>query len=96
MTWINPPAWHRHAACADHPDVDFFPDTSHGVRRAKAICHTCPVRVECLSWAIDHDEVFGVWGGMSIRERDQVRRRARVRGNPRLVARFLREHGGAA
>jgi len=70
------PAWHEKAACrgAD-PDL-FFPPEEGGkaqARKAKAICGGCPVRTECLAHAIRHGEHWGVWGGVSERDRRQPR-----------------------
>jgi WhiB family redox-sensing transcriptional regulator len=41
---------------------------------AKALCAECPLREQCLKWAIDNGEVFGVWGGYTPRERRRLRR----------------------
>lgn len=67
MTWL------ARRACADMPVAVFFPEDSHGVTRAKAICATCPVRSDCLQSALDNDELFGIWGGLSERQRRFVR-----------------------
>ena len=50
-------------------------------REARAICRTCPVRTECLAHALDHRIEFGVWGGMTERER-----RALLRARPHVVS----------
>lgn len=42
---------------------------------AKAICERCPVTAECLSWALAHDERYGIWGGTDPSERARMRRR---------------------
>jgi WhiB family transcriptional regulator, redox-sensing transcriptional regulator len=47
--------------------------TSVEIRRAKAICATCPVLWECFQWAMDNDEEYGVWGGTTRRERARLR-----------------------
>lgn len=65
--------WLALRACADMPVAVFFPEDSHGVTRAKAICATCPVRVDCLQSAMDNDERFGIWGGTSERQRRFMR-----------------------
>lgn len=47
----------------------FFPDKGGSTRPAKTVCRSCPVRTACLQWAVEHNERFGVWGGLSERER---------------------------
>ena len=47
------------------------------VRAAKAICATCEDRIECGTWAIENEEV-GIWGGMTRRERDHIKRQIRT------------------
>ncbi len=58
------------------PDL-FFPERGASTREAKEVCRGCVVREECLDYAITNGEKFGIWGGMSERERRRVRR-ARV------------------
>jgi WhiB family redox-sensing transcriptional regulator len=58
------------------PDV-FFPDRGESLAPAKAVCGECIVRDECLEYALDHGERFGVWGGTSERERRRLRRARR-------------------
>lgn len=58
------------------PDV-FFPDRGESLAPAKAVCAECIVRDECLEYALDHGERFGVWGGTSERERRKLRRARR-------------------
>ncbi|MPZ67821.1 MAG: hypothetical protein GEU83_20825 [Pseudonocardiaceae bacterium] len=57
----------------------FFPDKGGSTRDAKRVCHTCPIRRACLEYALNHDERFGIWGGMSERERRALRRRRKQR-----------------
>lgn len=67
--------WYAHGACLGiHPD-HFHPDRGESTHEAKAICSTCPVRVECLDWALTTHQKFGIWGGTSERERRRIRRR---------------------
>ncbi len=58
------------------PDI-FFPDRGESLSPAKAICAECIVRDECLEYALDNRERFGVWGGTSERERRRLRRSRR-------------------
>jgi len=57
----------------------FFPEKGGSTRDAKRVCAKCEVREQCLKWAIDHDERFGIWGGMSERERRRYKREHRER-----------------
>lgn len=70
--------WREAAACLDAPeDVSFFPDREDvaGIAKAKAICATCPVADECLTWAIESNQTEGIWGGHTPKERRAFRRR---------------------
>lgn len=68
--------WQDRALCAQ-TDLDaFFPEKGGSTRQAKRVCAGCEVRAECLGYALEHDERFGVWGGMSERERRELRRGA--------------------
>lgn len=51
----------------------FFPVKGGSTREAKKVCANCTVRAECLSYALEHDERFGIWGGLSERERRKLR-----------------------
>jgi WhiB family redox-sensing transcriptional regulator len=82
MIVVPSPAWHAHAACLGHPPDLFFPDHRNcirQVRQAKAICATCPVTSECLAFALEQDETFGIFGGLTPVERGAVRSRRIVR-----------------
>jgi WhiB family redox-sensing transcriptional regulator len=61
--------WKRRAVCAQTDPEAFFPEKGYSARAAKAMCARCEVRPECLDYALDHDERFGVWGGLSERQR---------------------------
>jgi WhiB family redox-sensing transcriptional regulator len=66
--------WQERANCLGvDPDL-FFPERGASTREAKAVCRGCEVRVECLEYALEHGEKFGIWGGLSERERRRVRR----------------------
>lgn len=74
MTWVDATAWMERAACANS-DIDvFFPSQGDDTRTAKAICDGCPVRTDCLDYAIAHNLTHGVWGGLSERQRRKIRR----------------------
>jgi WhiB family redox-sensing transcriptional regulator len=73
--------WYEEAACASYPAELFFPpsDAPSAANAAKAICQGCPVREECLSFALETAQAEGVWGGMNAGERRRLRRRLRDR-----------------
>ncbi|MPQ99106.1 WhiB family transcriptional regulator [Modestobacter sp. I12A-02628] len=68
-------SWHEKALCAETDPEAFFPEKGGSTREAKKICTGCEVRAECLEFAIANDERFGIWGGLSERERRALRRR---------------------
>ncbi len=70
------PDWHERALCAQTDPEAFFPEKGGSTREAKRICSGCEVRAECLEYALAHDERFGIWGGLSERERRRLRRAA--------------------
>jgi WhiB family redox-sensing transcriptional regulator len=66
--------WQERANCLGvDPDL-FFPERGASTREAKSVCRGCEVRLECLEYALSHGEKFGIWGGLSERERRRVRR----------------------
>ena len=71
----NAPEWQERALCAQTDPEAFFPEKGGSTREAKRICNRCEVRAECLEYALCHDERFGIWGGMSERERRRLKRR---------------------
>ncbi len=72
----GPLAWQERALCAQTDPEAFFPEKGGSTREAKRVCATCEVREECLEYALAHDERFGIWGGLSERERRKLKRRA--------------------
>ena len=69
-------SWQDKALCAQTDPEAFFPEKGGSTREAKRICSGCDVRAECLEYALAHDERFGIWGGLSERERRRLRRAA--------------------
>ena len=72
LDWMD---WGR---CREHP-TEFFPDRGQRAAPAKAVCVQCPVREPCLAYALHHEIVDGVWGGLGAQERlgiIEARRRA--------------------
>ncbi len=71
-------AWQRQANCMGvDPDL-FFPERGASTREAKEVCRGCVVREDCLEFALVNSEKFGIWGGLSERERRRIRRRRAV------------------
>ena len=66
------PRWWFAGLCAQTDPELFFPEKGGSVREAKAVCARCPVRAQCLEHALAHGERFGVWGGLSERERRRL------------------------
>jgi WhiB family transcriptional regulator, redox-sensing transcriptional regulator len=67
-------SWQDLARCAETDPEAYFPDKGGSTREAKRVCRSCEVRAECLEYAIETDQRFGVWGGLSERERRKLRR----------------------
>ncbi len=75
-------AWRRLAACRDEDTDLFFPNGETGealtqAEAAKAICAACPVRLECLDFALTTNQPYGIFGGLNESERKSLRRRLR-------------------
>jgi WhiB family redox-sensing transcriptional regulator len=80
--------WQKFANCMGvDPDL-FFPERGASTREAKEVCRGCVVREACLEYALSNGEKFGIWGGMSERERRRIRRQ-------RALARAERAAGTA-
>ncbi|MCV2489268.1 WhiB family transcriptional regulator [Geodermatophilus sp. YIM 151500] len=72
-------SWRLEALCAETDPEAFFPEKGGSTREAKRVCSGCAVRLECLEYALSNDERFGIWGGLSERERRQLRQQRRLR-----------------
>jgi WhiB family redox-sensing transcriptional regulator len=66
--------WQERALCAQTDPEAFFPEKGGSTRDAKRICTTCEVKAQCLDYALQNDERFGIWGGLSERERRRIKR----------------------
>ncbi len=67
--------WQERALCSQTDPEAFFPEKGGSTKDAKRICGRCEVTDDCLAYAFDQDIRFGVWGGMSERERRKAKRR---------------------
>jgi WhiB family redox-sensing transcriptional regulator len=65
----EPRDWRDLALCAEVSGDEFYPEKGQSTTPAKRVCRQCEVREDCLSWALEHNERHGVWGGMSYPER---------------------------
>ncbi len=72
----NSLSWQTDSLCAQTDPEAFFPEKGGSTRDAKKICTSCEVRNQCLEYALANDERFGIWGGLSERERRKLRKRA--------------------
>jgi WhiB family redox-sensing transcriptional regulator len=71
----GPEPWQARGLCAQTDPGAFFPGKGESAAAAKAVCLRCPVRAECLADALERDEPYGVWGGLSGRQRRALKRR---------------------
>jgi WhiB family redox-sensing transcriptional regulator len=69
-------SWQERALCAHTDPEAFFPEKGGSTREAKKVCLGCDVRGDCLEYALAHDERFGIWGGLSERERRRLKKEA--------------------
>lgn len=83
--WLYPTVdetWKLHAACKDEDPELFFPEHrgpyNRAVRKAQQICGHCPVRTDCLHYALVTDTLHGIWGGVTAYDRAQLIGRKRV------------------
>lgn len=83
-------AWRESAACAGHAPRQYFPRELSGESSEEGtypICVTCPVRLDCLTYALNSGQQCGVWGGYNVesrRQRENARRWLNRRGVPAM------------
>lgn len=68
-------SWKLRGLCAQTDPEAFFPEKGGSTSEAKKICGRCEVKAECLNFALATDERFGIWGGLSERERRKLKRK---------------------
>lgn len=80
---VERPKWQKNAPCKNYDTNVFYPAPGDvdNLRLAKSICKECSVRQECLEYALENSERFGIWGGKSARERMLILRAKRILGN---------------
>lgn len=77
---LAPCGWQDQAACKGRTDANWFsegPGPSRAQHDAMKICHTCPVELDCLRYAVANGEKYGIWGGMTENQRQHLRRNGR-------------------
>lgn len=79
LDWTNtkPGAWVARAVCSSVDPELFFPNRGESPVEAKAVCRSCPVRRECLEFALETNQTYGIWGGTSDQERRRIKRNVR-------------------
>lgn len=81
--------WRNKAACRTEDPELFFPagaTCARQITEAKSVCHRCPVTADCLRWAMDTGQHYGIWGGLSEEERLVLLRcGARITGRAHLI-----------
>ena len=82
------PHWRDGALCAEIGPAIFFPGKGGSDKQAKAVCAACPSKGPCLEFALDHDEEFGIFGGLTRAERERLGRPPRF---PRTCQNDLHE-----
>jgi WhiB family redox-sensing transcriptional regulator len=68
------PSWVEDAICPQTDPEMFFPSRGGPTKDAKRVCGMCPVRAQCLEWALEDPDLDGIWGGTSYRERQALRK----------------------
>lgn len=85
------PNWRTYAAClGEDPSTFFFEDTSPN-HQARQLCITCPVRMDCLEYATEHEKDWGIWAGVTARVRLTLRR-LMLRTKSKTVQELLAKH----
>ena len=95
--FFNREPWVADAACSGHPEHEIFFSEKEtckaNYQRAKLICSGCPVWKDCLDYSMRNYEQFGIWGGLTIKERTSLRRggKARICSHCRLIRVFMKK-----
>ena len=84
------PSWTEEANCKGADADLFFPERGASTRKAKAVCRACTVQDQCLEYAVENSEKFGIWGGLSERERRRIKRQRAAEFDIRDVGYILK------
>jgi WhiB family transcriptional regulator, redox-sensing transcriptional regulator len=82
---LQPVEWQTNARCTEVDPEIFFPERGGSSKAARQVCGNCLVKEQCLEYALNNKEQFGIWGGTSERERRRLRKE-RVRRQLRAVS----------
>ena len=82
--------WRKDALCKGKETSWFYPEpnekgTAKQIREIKAFCRVCPVILNCLDTAIENNETFGVWGGMTPAERSRIRKSRNTKVSEKVI-----------
>lgn len=95
MSVLLPPEWVKDASCADEDPETFYVETgdTQKAMRARIICMNCPVARECLSFALETGQEFGIWGGATKLDRVHIRKAIRQKPKHReaIVAAYVKQ-----
>lgn len=75
---LRPPAWTELAVCLEADPEAFFPGKGELTEPAKELCRSCEVRLDCLTFALESFEDYGIFGGFTAEGRARVRRQLRA------------------
>lgn len=71
----RPPDWTSEALCAQADPSIFFPPKGGRITAARRICARCPVAEPCLEYGLEHDDAYGIYGGMTVEQRARIKRK---------------------
>lgn len=94
MTATEDVPWTTGAVCASVDPELFYPPKGGDIRPAKRICAGCPVRIECAEYGITSNDLYGIYGGLTDRERRRLRRAGWKPGDQLPVPRTTRRTSG--
>jgi WhiB family transcriptional regulator, redox-sensing transcriptional regulator len=82
------PSWQHEGECNglnfEQIDHVFYPSQGQSIKEARKICAPCPVKQECLDYALEKGERFGIWGGLTTRERNRILKKQKLNQNEDL------------
>lgn len=83
--------WQDQGLCAQTDPELFYPEQGDNAEKAKSICRSCPVQLQCAQYAIDNNEEFGIWGGLAPATITRLRKRGRARISQGQLDRLMKK-----